>query len=200
MVVDSLSTALVFVFFVMFFYWVSLGGPIPRFRIVRKKIDLSKLSDKELRATVPYEKYFVVNTTMACERMQKEFKSLVGFFKDNYKSLDLRSQFFLSALIKAEDLEIDALYEKCKYYNENLKEVEKYLKDHTYNQTVIDLFRPKRSYYFIKVLQANRDAIKNKEETPVPDSILEKIGDDLNEWFTKIEEAPKNTAAVSESK
>lgn len=200
MAVDSLSTALIFAFFAMFLYWVSLGGPVPRFRIVRKKIDLSKLSDKELRETVPYEKYFVVNTTMACERMQKEFKSLVGFFKDEYKSLDLRSQFFLTAIIKAEDLEIDALYEKCKYYNENLKEVEKYLKDHTYNQTVIDLFRPKRSYYLIKVLQASRDAIKNKEQVPLSNTILEKIGDDLNEFFTKIEEAPKDTAAVSESK
>ena len=148
---DPLSTALLFAFFTMFLYWMALGGPIPRFRVVRKKIDLSKLSDKELRATVPYEKYFIVNTTMACERMQKEFKSLVDFFKNEYKSLDLRSQFFITAIIKAEDLEIDALYEKCKYYNENLKEVEKYLKDHTYNQTVIDLFRPKRSYYLIKV-------------------------------------------------
>ncbi len=200
MAVDSLSTALIFAFFVMFLYWVSLGGPIPRFKVVRKKIDLSKLSDKELRATVPYEKYFIVNTTMACERMQKEFKSLVGFFKDEYKNLDLRSQFFLTAIIKAEDLEIDALFEKCKHYNENLKEVEKYLKDHTYNQTVIDLFRPKRSYYLIKVLQATRDAMKNKEQVPLAAPVLDKIGDDLNEWFTKIEEAPKNTAAVSESK
>ena len=197
---DPLSTALLFAFFTMFLYWMALGGPIPRFRVVRKKIDLSKLSDKELSETVPYEKYFIVNTTMACERMQKEFKSLVGFFKNEYKSLDLRSQFFITAIIKAEDLEIDALYEKCKYYNENLKEVEKYLKDHTYNQTVIDLFRPKRSYYLIKVLQATRDAMKNKEQVPLAAPVLDKIGDDLNEWFTKIEEAPKNTAAVSESK
>jgi hypothetical protein len=136
---------------------------------------------------------------MACERMQKEFKSLVGFFKDEYKNLDIRSQFFLTAIIKAEDLEIDALFEKCKHYNENLKEVEKYLKNHTYNQTVIDLFRPKRSYYLIKVLQASRDAIKNKEQVPLSDTVLEKIGDDLNEFFEKIEKAPKNTAAVSES-
>lgn len=196
---DPLSTALAFAFFTMVFYWICLGGPIPRFKIVKRKIDLSKLSDKELRETVSYEKYFVVNTTMACERMQKEFKSLVGFFKDEYKNLDIRSQFFLTAIIKAEDLEIDALFEKCKHYNENLKEVEKYLKNHTYNQTVIDLFRPKRSYYLIKVLQASRDAIKNKEQVPLSDTVLEKIGDDLNEFFEKIEKAPKNTAAVSES-
>ena len=200
MAVDSLSTALIFAFFVMFIYWVSLGGPIPRFRIVRKKIDLSKLSDKELRAAVPYEKYCVVNTTKAYERMLTEFKSLVGFFKDEYKNLDLRSQFFLTAIIKAEDMELTAIGEKCVYYNQNLKELEKYLKDHTYNQTVIDLFRPKRSYYLIKVLQATRDAFKNKEQIPLSAPALDKIGDELNEWFTKIEEAPKDTAAVSESK
>ena len=196
---NPLNTVLILVFFVMFLYWVSLGGPIPRIKIVRKKIDLSKLSDKELRAAVPYEKYCVVNTIMACERMSKEFTSLVNFFKDEYKNVDLRSRLFLTALINEESAEMNALFEKCKYYNENLKEVKKYLKNHTYNQTVIDLFRPKRSYYFIKVLQATRDAIKNNEEIPLPVSAIDKIGDELNEWFTKIEEAPKDTAAVSKS-
>ena len=187
---ESTATALFIGFFALFLYWVSLGGPIPRFRIVRRKIDLSKLSDKELRATVSYDKYLVVNTTKACERMATEFKSLIAFFKDEYKNLDLRTQFFLTAICKAEDLEIDALFEKCKHYNENLKEVEKYLKDHTYNQTVCDLFRPKRSYYLIKVLQATRDAVQNKETVPLPPATIEKIGDDLNEWFTKVEAAP----------
>lgn len=200
MIVDSLGTALIFAFFVMFIYWVSLGGPIPRFRVVRKKIDLSKLSDKELRETVSYDKYLVVNTTMACERMAAEFKSLIAFFRDEYKNLDLRTQFFLNAICKAEDLEMDALFEKCKHYNENLKEVEKYLKDHTYNQTVCDLFRPKRSYYLIKVLQATRDALKNKETVPLPPAIVEKIGDDLNEWFTKVEAAPELDKSPSEGK
>lgn len=65
---------------------------------------------------------------------------------------------------------------------------------------MIDLFRPKRSYYLIKVLQATRDAFKNKEQIPLSAPVLDKIGDELNEWFTKIEEAPKDTAAVSESK
>ena len=174
------------------------GGPIP-VKVV-KKIDLSKLSDKELRQKVSYGKYFVVKTTMAAQKMSKEFNSLVKYFTKEWKNLKKDERIFIGLMIKSADEEINGLIKSCGYNNNNLKKVEKSLKKNGYNKTVLELVCPQRSYYYMKLLGRAKELHKDGKSLMIPTAEVNKIGDDLVEWFNKLENATKNNKAARSSK
>ena len=182
---ENFATLIILISFMAFTAWFMMGGPV--IKVKKVKVDLSKLSDKELREKVSYGKYFVVNAAMAVQRMGKEFTSLYEFWKEKLQTneVDLKDMFILSLIIKKEDSEMDELLARCHYCNENLNKVEDYLKTHTYNEAILEFIDPKISYYLINILQTMKKNFENKTEL-LPDGTSKEIGDKLDKFFESV--------------